>query len=1310
MAIKQGHPTVYDLSEGKTEYRYVRGKGVVLFANHGGELYSLRLQKSAQPKSIDKISSRSLAQGETTLVSATVTSETNITGNYVATVTGGTGIDSTGATTGEDIDHTLSINIDGLSALGGTGLHQTQDHFLFSDNGTEKKITFSNLQDAVLDFNVLTTETAIVAADYVAMYDTDGSHSAKITHSNLLDTIAGTVGTTGLDRSGDTLVVTDLHPVGVDGSDNQLLTDRGNGTINSEGNLTFSGSTLTVTGNITVPDDGDIGSVSATDAIQISSAGIVTLKDDLLIKDGGTIGTATDADAITIAAAGAVTFSQRDVHSLGITIADGGQIGSASDADAIAIAAGGDVTFSQDAIFGTNSGSEAGGDAAYSNGIIGSSDFASGFTGGGWRLLSGTTAANEFDLTLDNLVVRGTMSVYELVIQQIRATNGSIIVSSSGKVESVDEYSGGSDNVGKIVFESTVSGTKVCPFVVNDIIMMQRVNIDSFIAGDSAAGGTDVVSKKVYLVTAVTQNEVTTGDAGFTNDTAPTKGDEFVRIGSTSDANRRGILYLTSDDTNAPFIDVKDGVDSYANWHSTDTTKVRVGKLSGITDRCMNTGDPLTGYGMYANNIFLKGEINSTTGLIGSNADGLNGWSIAESRLSSTDGFDGYLTLDGTGDYVALGSTTDSSDISLKSTGAGGTGMTICGWIYFPTLGSGEFIFVNNTQDANWSGINIYKTGDNKISILWGDGSGSGSGDYERMQGDGTFAATTWTFFAITTDFSVTTTDTKIWLGSGSTLTAQTVSNAGGGSITSPVYGTGTAAIGREVVGTDGYATFRMKKIAIWNEELSSAEVTALFNGGNQVSWGTNIGNYTSTANLAFHSDYTTGSKNDLTGNIANATITLEADANIVDDNQVLGLVQANKSSITDSDGEALSSFYAGASDNTGASAAISFGSDGKIRGNGIYVKNNIDYLITASRIFGNGSDGALTLSSSSQTSAIDSVNWIASGVLLRDIYCTTLTINASITINTGGYRIFVRDTLQLVGTGASFFNNGLNGDAGSHATSGSAGGGGSGSGAGGAQGSLLGGVAGGAGGAGGAGQTTLSSAADGSASTSITAKTNCVRVYTTNDGARGGDGADGAGSGANSATRSGTASSEGNISITNADLTYIIAMRDFFTIDGTSVSLFPASGALGGGGGGGGGIASDDQYGGGGGGGGQAGGSGGHVMIVARQILPAAGRTLADLTIQAKGGDGGQAGRGASGASVSGGTDGGIGGAGAGGNGGDGGCITLITGSDPGTSGSGGITIDVDGGAAGATNTGGSGNIGTVEIGEPGTKIICHV
>ena len=41
----------------------------------------------------------------------------------------------------------INLDIDGLSA--GTALHQTQDHFVYSDNGTEKKITFSNVEDAV---------------------------------------------------------------------------------------------------------------------------------------------------------------------------------------------------------------------------------------------------------------------------------------------------------------------------------------------------------------------------------------------------------------------------------------------------------------------------------------------------------------------------------------------------------------------------------------------------------------------------------------------------------------------------------------------------------------------------------------------------------------------------------------------------------------------------------------------------------------------------------------------------------------------------------------------------------------------------------------------------------------------------------------------------------------------------------------------------------------------------------------------------------------------------------------------------------
>ena len=76
-------------------------------------------------------------------------------------------------------------------------------------------------------------------------------------------------------------------------------------------------------GGVVVPDDGDFGSASATDAIQISSAGIVTFKDDIKIKDGGTIGTSTTAGALTISSGGNLTVSGTATSSAGELVSEG---------------------------------------------------------------------------------------------------------------------------------------------------------------------------------------------------------------------------------------------------------------------------------------------------------------------------------------------------------------------------------------------------------------------------------------------------------------------------------------------------------------------------------------------------------------------------------------------------------------------------------------------------------------------------------------------------------------------------------------------------------------------------------------------------------------------------------------------------------------------------------------------------------------------------------------------------------------------------------------------------------------------------
>ncbi len=77
-----------------------------------------------------------------------ITLATHTTGDFVGTITGGTGIDSTGATTGEDIDHTLSLDLSELgieTSLASGDFIAVED---ITDNGSQK-ITLSNFATAI---------------------------------------------------------------------------------------------------------------------------------------------------------------------------------------------------------------------------------------------------------------------------------------------------------------------------------------------------------------------------------------------------------------------------------------------------------------------------------------------------------------------------------------------------------------------------------------------------------------------------------------------------------------------------------------------------------------------------------------------------------------------------------------------------------------------------------------------------------------------------------------------------------------------------------------------------------------------------------------------------------------------------------------------------------------------------------------------------------------------------------------------------------------------------------------------------------
>jgi len=114
-------------------------------------------------------------------------------------------------------------------------------------------------------------------------------------------------------------------------TDNTITTVTGSETIQGEANLTFDGSTLTVTGavtssglitangNIVIANDGNIGSAGDTDAISIDSSGNVTISQNLTVS-----GTQTIVDTITMNAANAIVFegATADAHETTLSIVD----------------------------------------------------------------------------------------------------------------------------------------------------------------------------------------------------------------------------------------------------------------------------------------------------------------------------------------------------------------------------------------------------------------------------------------------------------------------------------------------------------------------------------------------------------------------------------------------------------------------------------------------------------------------------------------------------------------------------------------------------------------------------------------------------------------------------------------------------------------------------------------------------------------------------------------------------------------------------------------------------------------------------
>ena len=295
-----------------------------------------------------------LLDGVSSLSSVTLSGSTD---NTIATVTGANALAGEAHLTfdGSDLKLLEDVN-DGNPSISVGGAD--------AEKGMIQAVFDSSAQ--TLNYLEISTATADSGGDAGKIrFDVDGTDVVEIDDGGITFTnganwelgVAATSGTTagkGLTVSAGSSATGSAN---INGGDLTLSSGGGDGTGTSKidfktkangtdaaaSKMQLSGAgVLTLSsGGVIVPDDGDIGSASATDAIQISSGGIVTFKDDIKLKDDGTIGSASAATAMTIDSSGIVSFVDD------IKIKDGGTIGTATDPDSITIAAAGAVTFSQ---------------------------------------------------------------------------------------------------------------------------------------------------------------------------------------------------------------------------------------------------------------------------------------------------------------------------------------------------------------------------------------------------------------------------------------------------------------------------------------------------------------------------------------------------------------------------------------------------------------------------------------------------------------------------------------------------------------------------------------------------------------------------------------------------------------------------------------------------------------------------------------------------------------------------------------------------------------------------------------------------
>lgn len=255
-------------------------------------------------------------------------------------------------------------------------------------------------------------------------------------------------------------------------------------------------------------------------------------------------------------------------------------------------------------------------------GNLSSIEFISAFLGGkGWsiqkktRINSAGVEEEYYTLEIDNVTVRETLRVYEMIVSQLRGEFDNYVFAAMMEVHHYDP-------VTKKVWLTTECGRiKAVAFHPGDYIKVQQYQAGN----DVISGGDGYITKGYELIVTdsgtggqtdengdrldwVTFKNFTTSIENGTPESVIEKKDTFVRIDNETDPERKGLMQIVTVGPNTPYQDVYYGMKTDPN----DALKLREGNLAGIRTDLFGW---LEGYGAYLPNIYAVGKFfNRQTG------------------------------------------------------------------------------------------------------------------------------------------------------------------------------------------------------------------------------------------------------------------------------------------------------------------------------------------------------------------------------------------------------------------------------------------------------------------------------------------------------------------------------------------------------------------------------------------------------------------------------------------------------------------------------------------------------------------------